>query len=96
MNPKYYVTPEEAKKVIDFLNQNQIGGGVKGVAGNDFVGPFRVPEVPGKEMLGIVLNSGVEMNAGLTLDLMSKGYAEQWVATMLQAMAAPAPQPKDD
>lgn len=95
MNPKYYVTPEEAQRVIDFLNKNQIGGGVKGLAGNNFVGPFVVPTVVGKEMVGIVLNSGVEMNAGLTLDLLSKGYSEEWVAKMLQAMATPEPEKRD-
>lgn len=94
MNPKYYVTPEEAQKVIDFLNKNQVGGGVKGLAGNDFIGPFRVPEVAGKAMVGIVFNSGVEMNAGLTLDLLSKGYSEAYVASMLKAMAD-APATKD-
>lgn len=95
MNQKYYVTPEEAQRVIDFLNKHQVGGGVKGLAGNDFVGPFRVPTVAGKEMVGIVLNSGAEMNAGLTLDLLSKGYSEEWVAKMLQSMAVPEPEKKD-
>lgn len=96
MNPKYYVSPDELQKVIWFVNKHQIGGGVKGVAPNIFVGPFVVPPVEGKEMLGVVLNNGVEMNAGLMLDLMGKGYAEQWVVYMLQAMATPAPSPKDD
>jgi hypothetical protein len=96
MNPKYYVSPEECQKVIDFLNKNAIGGGVAGSSLNEFVGPFFVPVVAGKLMLNLQLKSGVEMNAGLTLDLMSKGYAEWLVVAMLVQMAAPAPKPKDD
>jgi hypothetical protein len=95
MNPKYYVTPEELKEVVEFLNDPKfmIGGGVKAVVGNLFAGPFSVPEVPGKAMLGVMLNSGVEMNAGLTYDLLHKGYDIQWVAQMLRAMATPSPLP---
>lgn len=101
MNPKYYVNPQQLQEVIDFLNKDhkdvgKIGGGVKDVVPNLFAGPFKVPEVEGKEMLGVVLNSGVEMNAGLTWDLMNKGYVETWVARMLQAMATPTSQSKDD
>jgi hypothetical protein len=95
MNSKYYVTPEEAQKVIDFLNKHRIGGGWKSCTLPNFVGPFRVPEVAGKAMVGLVLQNGCEMNAGLTLDLMTKGYAEWFVASMLQAMAIPEPK-KDD
>lgn len=87
MNPKYYVSPEECQKVVDFLNKNQIGGGVVDMVLPDYRGPFRVPDVPGKQMLGLVLSNGVEMNAGLTLDLLSKGYAEWLVISMLRAMS---------
>jgi len=96
MNPKYYVSPEEAQKAIDFLNKHAIGGGVAGSALNEFVGPVSVPQVPGKLMLNLQLKSGAEMNAGLTLDLMGKGYAEWLVVAMLEQMARPAPRPKDD
>ena len=89
MNPKYYVTPEEAQKVIDFLNKHNIGGGVATSGLNEFVGPFQVPPVAGKQMLNLALGSGAVMNAGLTLDLMSKGYPDWLVAGMLQAMAVP-------
>jgi hypothetical protein len=89
MNPKYYVTAEECEKVRLFLNKHGIGGGVVGGSENTFLGPFVVPQVEGKLMFNLRLANGCEMNAGLTLDLMSKGYAEDWVATMLQAMARP-------
>lgn len=95
MNPLYYVTPEEAQKVIDFLNKHGIGGGWKSCTLPNFVGPFIVPSVAGKLMIGLVLQNGCEMNAGLTLDLMSKGYQEWFVASMLQAMAKPEPE-RDD
>jgi hypothetical protein len=88
MNPKYYVSPDELQKVIAFLNKHSVGGGVKDVVPNLFVGPFSVPVVEGKDMLGVMLNCGVEMNAGLTLDLMNKGYTEQWTVMMLQAIAS--------
>jgi hypothetical protein len=96
MNPKYYVTPEEVKRVIDFLNEHSIGGGWKSSTQPNFVGPFQVPPVEGKWMIGLVLKNGCEMNAGLTLDLMTKGYPEWLVASMLQAMATPEPEKKDD
>jgi hypothetical protein len=98
MNPKYYVTPEEAQRVIDFLNKNSVGGGVRGSDRQErsFLGPFAVPEVAGKIMLLLELQSGAVMNAGLTLDLMSKGYPDWLVASMLQAMAQPEPKSKED
>jgi hypothetical protein len=88
MNPKYYVTSEEAQKVTDFLNKHNVGGGVKGVNLNEFVGPVSVPVVAGKQMVNLVLANGAQMNAGLTLDLMGK-YSEWFVASMLAAMATP-------
>ena len=95
MNPKYYVTPDETQRVVDLLNKYSIGGGVEGVAPNRWEGPFSIPEGKGKEVLNVVLKSGVVMSAGLTLDLMSKGYPEAFVASMLRAMAAP-PQVRED
>jgi hypothetical protein len=91
MNLKYYVTPEEAEKVIAFLNKYKIGEGVKGGLLNEWVGPFSVPVVAGKQMLLIRLNNNAKLNAGLVLDMMGKGYPEFLVADILKAGARPEP-----
>lgn len=96
MNPKYYVTPEEAKRVTDFLNKHAIGGGVAGGEPNVFVGPLSVPEVPGKEMLNLILSNGAKVNAGLVLDMMGKGYAEWLTAATLRASVQSPPVPKEE
>lgn len=87
MNPKYYVDDTELKRVTDFLNANGIGGGVKFTHPLEWVGPFKIPAIPGKTPAQIVLDSGAELNAGLVLDLLSKGYPEWFVASTLRAQA---------
>jgi hypothetical protein len=91
MNPKYYVSPEEAQKVIDFLNKYKIGEGVKSTLLNEFIGPFSVPQVTGKLMLLVRLNNNCKLNAGLVLDMMGKGYPESMVADVIRAGARPEP-----
>lgn len=96
MNPKYYVTPTEMQKVADFLIKHQVGGGLKGIVLPNFVGPVAVPQVAGKDLVYVEFENGAQMNAGLVLDLMSKGYQEWFVAATLRNLAIPEPQPKDD
>lgn len=88
MNPTYYTTPEEVAKVVDYLNQNGIGGGVDHVYLLAFIGPFSVPPMEGKQVHQVVLANGTDMNAGLTLDLIQKYGPNSWLTkSMLEAMS---------
>lgn len=97
MSPTYYVTPEQLKRVTDFLNKYQIGGGVWGVREDWFVGPYTVPRIEGKELVVIALNQTNPTEDGITefdnhrmvlaglvnrrLDL----YGEETAAAMMKA-----------
>lgn len=85
MNPKYFTSPEELQTVMDFVNKNGIHGGVKEVTLPQWGGPFRVPQMEGKAMHGILLRDDTEMNAGLCLDLIQK-YPEFVVVSLLRSM----------
>jgi hypothetical protein len=91
MNPKYYVTPEQLAKVVAFLNSNYVGGSVKETQEDTFMGPIKIPEIPGKAVVSIYLECGEVINAGLVLDLLSKGYPEQQVAATLRASVTATP-----
>lgn len=88
MNPIYYTTAEELHAVIDYLNKNQIGGGVEGVDPETFVGPVSIPRVEGKEMVQVLLANGCRMQAGLVFDTIRRYGPESWLTkSMLEANA---------
>lgn len=91
MNPKYYTTPEQTQQVVEYLNQHGIGGGVIGLELEEWAGPFALPKVEGKDVVNVRLASGTRLNAGLTLDLIQRYGAANWITrAMLEAMARPA------
>ena len=96
MNPKYYVTPEEAEKVRAFLNKYSIGGGVEKASELIYFGPVAVPQREGKSLLHLRLANGCDMNAGIVLAMMTNGQSEARAAEVLQYIARPEPRHEDD
>ena len=84
MNPLYYTTPDELKRVVAFIDGQNIGQGVERIVIIQYhAGPFRVPQVEGKDMSEVVLKDERQLNAGLVLDLLNK-YDGNFVARMLR------------
>lgn len=90
-NQAYYVSQDDLKKVVDFLNKHTIGGGVERINVPQYTGPFTYETTTpdGRTFTNVILANGVEMNAGLLLKWVAN-WNEMFLVRLLNEQMAMA------